>query len=135
MLAALQAGKPVTHAAKAAGVSRQTVYSWARRGDEELRLALGMGGAVRAGKAPKAPERPTKRPETPAISNETLQKRAKDALMGLLSDEDPRWRAEAAKIVARHFHHAEGPTDEAEGGADDGEIPPDEAAARFRVVS
>ncbi len=127
VIRALHAGVSVSKAASDAGVSRQTVYSWARRGDREVAVALG----IRAAGGSVAPE---KGPATDEITNEDLSRRAKVALMGLLADETPQIRAKAVEIVAKHYQHADVPGDEGAEGEPESDISADDAAARFRVV-
>lgn len=141
-LAALRGGATVTAAVKAAGLSRQAPYNWVKRGDAEVAKAMGIRGASRLQERAEArPNAPVVAPEVPkpppgpTYSNEDLTNRARSALAGLLGDEDPKIRAEATKIVARHFRRTEELEPAAEPEGDDGgELDAEDAAARFRMV-
>ena len=155
-LAELRGGATVSAAAKAAGLSRQAPYNWVKRGDAEVAEAMRNRGVKRVAdqvqRRPKPPETPPAAPETPPaapetppaaterapITNEVLTNLARATLAGLLGDEDPKIRAKATEIAAKHFQHTEvldADADDADGADDDeGELPPGEAAARFRVV-
>ena len=130
VLRALAAGKSVTSASRAGGVSRQTVYSWARRGDEEVAQALGLRSARSS-----APARASEVLDD-CPTGEQLIRKTKRVLDALLDDECAKIRTKAAELTSRLYgaqDREEPALVEGDDPADD-EIDPDAAAARFRLV-